>query len=325
LLVETRSGFEASCAIIDQRAGGQLDPEVAHAFLRLAPQLVEEIASADPWQAVLDSEPPPHHTVTGSRLDDLARAFGDVVDLKTRFTPGHTSGVAHLAEEAARQLRFAEAEVTAVRRAGLLHDLGRAGVANGIWERAGSLTHADWELVRLHAYHSERILDRSPSLELLAPIVGMHHERQDGSGYHRQARSTTIPMTARLLAAADVYDALTHDRPHRRAMASEMAAEQLRAEARSGRLDDDAVRGVLTAAGHSAPEMRRVWPCGLSDREVEVLRLLARGLSTREIAQQLVIAPKTADHHIQHIYTKIGVSTRAAATLFVLEHDLHRT
>jgi DNA-binding NarL/FixJ family response regulator len=132
-------------------------------------------------------------------------------------------------------------------------------------------------------------------------------------------------MTARLLATADVYDALCHDRPHRPALRRELAAAQLIGEAKAGRLDENAVQAVLAAAGHAMPRMHRKWPSALSDREVEVLRLVARGLSTRQIAQQLVISPKTADHHIQHSYAKIGVSTRAAATLFVLEHDLLRT
>jgi HD-GYP domain-containing protein (c-di-GMP phosphodiesterase class II) len=232
--------------------------------------------------------------------------------------------VAALAEQAADWLGLAATEVAALRRAALLHDLGRAGVPNGIWERAGPLSSVDWERVRLHAYHTERILARSPILAPLAPIAGMHHERQDGSGYHRQARAAAIPLPARLLAAADVYQALRQARPHRAARPALVAADCLLAEARSGRLDDQAVAAVLAAAGHPAPRPRRSWPCELTDREVDVLRLVARGCSTRQIAQQLVISPKTADHHIQHVYAKIGVSTRAAATMFALEHDLLR-
>jgi DNA-binding NarL/FixJ family response regulator len=152
----------------------------------------------------------------------------------------------------------------------------------------------------------------------------MHHERQDGSGYHRQASSTAVPVAARLLAAADTYQALTQDRPHRPSRSADEAAGLLAAEARAHRLDQEAVEAVLAAAGQRTPPARRTWPCDLTDREVEVLRLVARGLSTRDVAQALVISPKTADHHIQHVYTKVGVSTRAAATLFALEHDLLR-
>jgi HD-GYP domain-containing protein (c-di-GMP phosphodiesterase class II) len=150
----------------------------------------------------------------------------------------------------------------------------------------------------------------------------MHHERQDGSGYHRQTAGAAIPMTSRLLAAADSYQAMTQPRPHRAALSAEVAARELRSEADRGRLDGEAVRAVLAAAGHRQPRPRATWPAGLSTREVEVLRHIARGASYREVAHALQITPKTAEHHIEHIYDKIGVSTRAAATMFAMEHDL---
>src|SRR5215211_6057726 len=212
------------------------------------------------------------------------------------------SGVSELAEAAATNLGLTEAEVARVRRAGLLHNLGRTGVPNGIWDKPGPLTAIEWEQVRLHPYHSERILSRSSALAPLASLAGMHHERQDGSGYYRQATAAMIPNGARVLAAA--------------------AAEQLNSEAAQGRLDAEAVRAVLEAAGH--PPGRLTWLAGLSDREVQVLRLVARGHSNREIARLLWISPKTAGHHVQHIYAKVGVSTRAAAAMFAMEHDLVR-
>jgi HD-GYP domain-containing protein (c-di-GMP phosphodiesterase class II) len=230
--------------------------------------------------------------------------------------------VAELAEGAARALGLPAAEAAAVRRAGLLHDLGRVGVSNRVWEKPGALTEGDWEQVRLHPYHSERILARAPALAPLARLAGMHHERQDGSGYHRQAAGPAVPLVARLLAAADAYQAMTQERPYRPALAPAAAAEQLSAEAGRGRLDGEAVRAVLEVAGHRPIRARSVWPAGLSDREVEVLRLIARGASYREVARDLAISPKTAEHHIEHIYNKLGVSTRAAATMFAMEHDL---
>jgi putative nucleotidyltransferase with HDIG domain len=245
-----------------------------------------------------------------------------MVDLKLPFTRGHSSGVAALAEAAARGLGLAEADAVAVRRAGLLHDLGRVAVPNGVWEKPGPLTHGEWEQVRLHPYHSERILACSPVLAPLAPLAGMHHERQDGSGYHRQAAGAMVPLGARLLAAADAYHAMTEVRPHRPALDPAAAAERVRAEAAAGRLDPDAAGAVLLAAGHARSAPRRAWPAGLSDREVEVLRLIARGASYRAVARDLSISPKTAEHHIGHIYDKIGVSSRAAAAMFAMEHDL---
>jgi HD-GYP domain-containing protein (c-di-GMP phosphodiesterase class II)/DNA-binding CsgD family transcriptional regulator len=315
-------GPDLTSEVIRRRAGTALDPSIAEAFLRHGRELLVEILSADASVAVVEAEPEPRRWIAESHLDRVARAFADLVDLKSPFTHGHSATVSELAEAAATNLGLTEAEVVCVRRAGFLHDLGRSGVPNGIWDKPGSLTATEWEQVRLHPYHSERILSRSSALAPLAPLAGMHHERQDGSGYHRQASATMIPTGARLLAAADAYQAMTQERPHRPALTPEAAAEQLSSEAAQGRLDPEAVRAVLEAAGHQPEHVRPAWPAGLSDREVQVLRLLAHGHSNREVARLLWISPKTAGHHVQHIYAKIGVSTRAAAAMFAMEHDL---
>ena len=233
---------------------------------------------------------------------------------------GHSPGVAGLAAAAA--VRMGMPEPGAVRRAALLHDLGRTAVPTGVWERRGRLRTADWERVRLHPYHTERILARSEFLSPLARVAGMHHERMDGAGYHRGTSGAQIPPEARLLAAADAYQALTQERPHRPARSGAEAAEEVAAEARRGLLDPDSVRAVVEAAGEAPPPVPDTKPAGLSPREVEVLRLVARGLSNRGIAESLHISPRTAEHHVQHIYTKIGVSTRAGAAMFAMEHGL---
>jgi HD-GYP domain-containing protein (c-di-GMP phosphodiesterase class II) len=212
--------------------------------------------------------------------------------------------------------------VTRLRRAALLHDLGRVAVPNSVWEKPGPLTTGQWEQVRLHAYHSERILARSPVLEPLARIAGRHHERQDGSGYHRGATSAEVPVEARLLAVADAFQAMTQTRPQRPALTLEEAARAIESSAAAGLFDPDCARAVVVAADERPSRTR--WPEGLSDREVEVLRLVARGMSNREVAAELVISRRTAEHHVQHIYAKIGVSTRAAAALFAMEHGLLR-
>lgn len=175
--------------------------------------------------------------------------------------------------------------------------------------------------MRLHPYYTERILSPAKSLAQLGAIGAAHHERLDGSGYHRRLPAPMLSPLARILAAADAYHAMTEQRPHRPAFSPDAAAEKLRAEVRAGRLDGEAANAVL-AAGHRAASARRAWVAGLTDREVEVLRLVARGLSNREIAQHLTISPQTAGHHIRHIYDKIDVSTRAAATLFAMQHNL---
>jgi HD-GYP domain-containing protein (c-di-GMP phosphodiesterase class II) len=172
----------------------------------------------------------------------------------------------------------------------------------------------------LHAYHTDRILARAASLGPAAALAAGDHERLDGSGYHRRIPSPAISPGARVLAAADTYHAMTERRPHRPALRNDRAADELRKEARSGRLDGEAVEAVLSVAGHKTkaqPER----PGGLSDREIEVLRLVARGLTNKEVAAALEISVKTAGHHLEHIYDKLGVTTRAAAALFAMQHD----
>jgi DNA-binding CsgD family transcriptional regulator len=176
--------------------------------------------------------------------------------------------------------------------------------------------------LRLHPYWSERILSGSAELSALAGTVGRHHERLDGTGYHRGCSGDQIEMSARLLAAADSYRAMLEPRPHRPPYSPEDAGRRLRGAVEDGALDGDAAAAVLVAAGHPAAAHRRSAPAGLSEREVEVLRLLARGHSNPDIARRLVISRRTAEHHVQHVYAKVGVSSRAAATLFAVRHGL---
>jgi DNA-binding NarL/FixJ family response regulator len=178
----------------------------------------------------------------------------------------------------------------------------------------------EWERVRLHSYWTERILTRCPALQRLAPLAAAHHERLDGSGYHRGARGIELSAAARLLAAADVFAAMTEARPHREACSREVAARQLEDEMQAGRLDAVAVGAVVEAAG--LPRRRTAWPKDLTDREVEVLRFLARGLSNREIAEALVLSPRTVQHHLASVYDKISLRTRAGAAVFAIENGL---
>ena len=206
-------------------------------------------------------------------------------------------------------------------RAGLIHDLGRLGVSNAIWDKPGLITEAESERVRLHPYLTDRMLARVSALGRSRQIAARHHERLDGSGYPRGLTAASLTPADRLLAAADVYHAMTEPRPHRAPLDPDRASRELRAEAIAGRLDGEAVAAVLAAAGHRAPA-RRAWPGGLTAREVDVLALLARGNSNKQIAQQLVVSPKTAANHVEHIYAKLSVSSRAAATLYATQHGL---
>jgi len=321
-LFDRLGGPDAAIAAVRKRSGGYLDPGLAENFCEQAPKLLAELSSVDVHEGLRHAEPKPHLTIPEHRLDEVLKAFGDVVDLKAPFFHGHSSAVSSLAESAAERLGIPQPDVVRLRRAALVHDLGRAGIANGIWERPGPLHADDWSQVRLHPYHSEQVLQRAEPLADLGPIAGAHHERLDGSGYFRQTTASSLPMIARVLAAADVYTAMIQPRPHRPALARDKAAAELRSEARKGTLDVDAVDAVLNVAGHPAARVRREWPAGLSDRQVEVLRLITDGLSNRQIAEKLHVTVRTAEHHAQDVYLKIGVSSRAAAALFAMEHHL---
>jgi HD-GYP domain-containing protein (c-di-GMP phosphodiesterase class II) len=322
VLFDTVGGIEAAVAAVRRRGGGMLDPAMAARFVDHAEALLGELRAGDPRALALEAEPRPVIPVPDGRLAEVAAVFADLADLKSPFTHGHSSGVAALARGAGERLRLPPETVADLEVAGLLHDVGRVAVPDTVWEKPGALSGHEWEQVRLHAYHSERILAGSERLAALAPLAGMHHERLDGGGYHRGCTRAELPLPARALAAADAYQAMTQPRPHRPALSPEEAERRLLAEARSGALDPDAAGAVLAAAGHAAVVPRQALPAGLSAREVEVLGLVARGCSNAQIAERLVISRRTAEHHVQHIYTKIGVSSRAAAALFAMEHHL---
>jgi HD-GYP domain-containing protein (c-di-GMP phosphodiesterase class II) len=260
-------------------------------------------------------------TFIGTELDSALEVFADFADLKSPWTAGHSRGVAMLAGSAGETAGLTAHEVRLLRRAALVQDLGRLGVPNSIWDKPGPLSAGEAERVRLHPYYTSRMLARSEPLDELGQWAASHHERLDGSGYHRGVRGSALSRPERVLAAADVFQAMREPRPHRPALASDVAVAELRAMARASLLDGESVECVIGAAGEKArPRPER--PSGLSDREVEVLRCAARGLLNKETARQLGISPKTVAHHLQHAYDKIGVSTRGAAALFAMENDL---
>ncbi|MGH2385684.1 MAG: HD-GYP domain-containing protein, partial [Candidatus Limnocylindria bacterium] len=196
-------GEEAVIDALRHRSGTALDPSMVSMFIEHASEILAEAGNGDPRDVLLAAEPAPVRAVSEALLADVAVAIADVADLKSVHTLGHSSQVAALATGAATDMDLDDAAASRLQVAALLHDLGRVGVSTSIWERAGPLTAAEWEQVRLHAYHSERILARSDVLRPMAIIAGMHHERLDGSGYHRGSRGREIPVEARILAAAD--------------------------------------------------------------------------------------------------------------------------
>jgi HD-GYP domain-containing protein (c-di-GMP phosphodiesterase class II) len=314
-------GVEAAISAARARSGSEFDPALVDLFCAEAPALCENLDAATHWEIVIAAEPSLAAVVSDEPFEDVLEAMADFVDLKSPYTIGHSRGVADLAAAAGRAYGLLSNEVVLIRRAGLVHDFGRLGVSNGVWDKRGSLTQSEIERVRLHPYLSERMLAFSPALAPLGAIAGQHHERLDGSGYPRGLSAAAITPAGRLLAAADVYHAMGEARPHRPPRTSQEAAAELRAEVTAGRLDGDAVDAVLRGAGHRVRHQRK-WPAGLTGREVEVLRLVTHGLSTREIAERLIITRKTAANHVEHVYAKIGVSNRARAALFAMQHGL---
>jgi HD-GYP domain-containing protein (c-di-GMP phosphodiesterase class II) len=322
VLLDSVGGRDLAVEGIRHRRGGMLDPGLVDHFTSRVTRLLAEVDGADPYELLLEAEPRPVACVLDPQLVDVAKVFGDLADLKTPTTYAHSSGVASLARDAGQELGLGMAVLNDLEVAGHLHDVGHVAISNLVWEKPGSLTASEWEQVRLHAYHSERILAASPRLSPLARLVGAHHERCDGRGYHRGTNAGELSLPAQVLAAADAYQAMLQRRPHRPALAPEQAEQELRADAHQSRLDGDAVMAVLAAAGHDTPALRRERPAGLTDREVEVLRLVAKGCSNRQIAERLIISLRTAEFHVQQIYRKIGASNRASAAMFTMEHHL---
>jgi HD-GYP domain-containing protein (c-di-GMP phosphodiesterase class II) len=313
-------GVERAAEVIRARGGAAFDPRVADCLADNAAEILARDREASAWDETLAAEPHPRLTLEGDAIDRGLAAMGAFADLVSPSFVGHSAGVADLTGAAAERCHLGVPERAAIRRAALVHDVGRVAVSARVWNRPGPLSADEWERVRLHPYHTERVLSRSEFLSALASIAGAHHERLDGSGYHRGATAAALTPAARLLAAADAYHAMTEPRPHREALAPELAAKALTEEARHERLDSEAVAAVLEAAGQPVARVER--PCGLTEREAEVISLLARGWQTKQVARALGISAKTADRHIQNAYAKIGVSTRAAAAVFAMEHGL---
>jgi HD-GYP domain-containing protein (c-di-GMP phosphodiesterase class II)/DNA-binding CsgD family transcriptional regulator len=316
VMFDAIGGIDDAVAAVTRWSGRALDPAVVSIFLDNPHELLRQCQPDDVWAAAVAAEPRPQRFFRDDdHLDEALAGFGDAADLKAPFFQGHARGVASLARSASRDITGVDAGQ--VYRAGLLHDLGRVAVPSGIWERPGPLRPEEWDLVRLHPYHSERIVSRSPVLSALAAMVSRHHERLDGSGYPGGVHASELDPSARLLAAADTWRTLGETRPHRPRLAPRDAARAI-----VGRpLDRDAVRAVLAAADAPTTTFPRL-PVDLTERELQILRLLTDGQTKRQIAENLVISIATVHTHTVHIYGKCEVSTRAGLAMFAMRHGL---
>ena len=319
------AGADEARTVIERRTGAAYEPRLAELAVRNFGDLLSELDEARMWEQALEIEPFPQVRIAGEKVDAAFMAIATLTGLKSPWLREHSTGVAELAEAAAWRMGLPAASVTLLRRAALAHDLGRVGVSNAIWEKPGPLGFGEWERVRLHPHFTERAFAQSSALAPIGMLAGSHHERLDGSGYHRGTRGPALDQPARILAAADCYGAMREARPYRPALDAPAAEAELMREAEEGRLDPEAVDAVLTAAGHRVRQRPRELPAGLTERELEVLLVLVRGGSNQEIAEDLGISAKTVGHHVEHVYQKAGVRSRAAATVWAFEHDLVRT
>ena len=315
------AGVDAAIAVARARRGTKFDPALVDVFCSVAPEVFGAVTDGPDVHELISADPLLQDRLTGRELDAALEAVADFTDLRSPGRAGHSRAVAALAGQASAAAGLPPAMVDTVRRAGLVHDIGLHGVPATILEKPGPLTATESERMRVKAYYTGRVLARPAALARIGAVAALTHERLDGSGSHRGIGGAAIPAAARILATADAYRAMTEPRPHRPALSSKQATAALRADVRAGRFAADAVDAVLAAAGEATPR-RRTGPAGLTPREVEVLALVARGASTRQVARRLEISPKTAGTHLERIYLKTGATTRSTVTLFAVQHGL---
>ncbi len=236
---------------------------------------------------------------------------------------GHSTEVARVARDAGERLGLDADDLECLEIAALLHDLGRAPLPNGLWDKPGPLSVAELERVRMHSYYTERILARAEPLREIANLAAGAHERSDGSGYHRGLAGAAMTLKQEVLAAADVWVALRSARAHRPAHAEPEARTIFQNLAHTGAFSARVTTAVCSPGdAPSQHSTKRVRPAGLSEREVEVLVAVARGLTNKEIASLLGLSPRTVQTHLAHCFEKTGVRTRAAAATFAARHGL---
>ncbi len=299
---------------LKRRSGGQLDPDVAAASLSILPDLLQVLSRTSVWDETLSLLP----VLVPGGLKSFAETLGDFSDMKSRYTSGHSRSAARLCRSALGIASLGPGERDVAEAAALCMNIGMVSVPAGILDKRSTLSRAERERIELHTIHTERVLSSAPTLSAVAALASRHHERSDGSGYHRGTRE--LSFTASVIAVSDIATALLSNRAFRPALSLEECAAWMREETARGRLESRAVAVVLEALG---ARPRRDRPSrdlfGLTEREVEVLTLAASGSSNKEIAARLGISARTVQHHTIHIYEKLGVKSRAAAAMRAVE------
>ena len=223
------SGAPVAIAEVQSRRETWFSPEVVTAFERACQKdgFWQTLADDNLESIVNELEPGECTALSGDRLNAIARAFASVIDAKSPFTAGHSRRVALYSIDIGRSLGFDAQQCDELSRAALLHDIGKLGVSNEILDKPGKLTEEEWLMMRKHPIHSQRILERLTPFREIALIAGCHHERLDGKGYPAGIAAEEISPEARIITISDIFDAITADRPYRRAMPLARALEVL--------------------------------------------------------------------------------------------------
>jgi putative nucleotidyltransferase with HDIG domain len=238
----TSSGPSSAIDVALKRSGRWFEPSLVKVFCSLANNmsLWDDVENAN--RRVIDFEPADH---VRARLENICLAFADVIDAKSPFTYRHSTGVAAAAVSIATTLDLSEADVTLIRRSALLHDIGKLSVPNTILDKPDKLTTPEWQIVREHPRYSLEILQRIPGFGRISEIAGSHHEKLDGSGYFRNMSGAQLSLPARIVAVADMYDALTAARPYREALPADTVFATLQKES----LDSTCLEALKCASG----------------------------------------------------------------------------
>lgn len=313
-------GEQAAQDEIANRAGVHLDPNMCEHLLANWDAIFAPLHEGTEFDVFVSAEPGTAEPVGIEHCEALSLIGADIVDQKTQWMGGHSRRVSALAGRAGHICGITGQALSDLRHAALLHDIGKCAVDNRLLNKSGDLSNSERLEFESHSYQTEYILSHGNPFRTLGALPSTAQERFDGSGYHRRVDQKGVPEN--LLAAANLYDELVFDRPGRPAMSAKEAADHLTEQSRSGALMPSAVEAVLKATGSPTKTARKALPFGLTRREAQVIACLARSETTAQIAARLGISAKTADHHIQSIYSKTGVRGRAPIAMLAVEHGL---
>jgi HD-GYP domain-containing protein (c-di-GMP phosphodiesterase class II) len=254
----TSGGRSAAQKEIALRSGNWFDPALCEAFAAVSEdkRFWDALASASLQRLVIRLAPEREgETVDEEYLDEIAAAFADVVDSKSPYTAGHSDRVALFTDMIAEEMALSPERRRFLKRAALLHDIGKLGVSNQILDKAGKLTEEEWQAVRQHPAQSRIILSRIEAFQELARVAGDHHEKLDGKGYPRGISGNDIALETRIITVADIFDALTAERPYRSAMPVLQAMAIMQKDVGAG-LDADCFAALQRAMAQMDASMK---------------------------------------------------------------------